>query len=1258
MPGGRIEIEVVADTSKIPGQLASGLKGAAGIASTLGKGLGVAIASGAAIAAVGLKNVLDVGIEYQANLNELQAVTGATGVAMAKVGDVAKTLGSDLTLPGTSAADAASAMKELAKGGLDVDEAMTAAKGTLQLAAAAQIDAAAAAGIQSDALNQFGLAADQAGHVADVLANTANAASGEITDMAGALKYVGPVARAMGVDIDSTATAIGLLAQQGIRGEQAGTSLRGILASLSDPSKEAAKALEVLGVNAFTAEGKFVGLRTITEQLSAAKGKLTDAEFAAAAAAAFGNEGLTTANALALSGTEAFDSMATAVTKAGGAAEVSAAKTKGLGGAWDGLKSQLETTGIGIFEAIDGPLEKLVRSGAEKIDTFGKVVVDGLNTAVSAGELYGPRLASAITSRGAVIGTAVRQVLGPIASGAVNPLNEAVNRGIGLWEDFTGVIKNVVEGAKPVAQGIQALGKAAADGDGPVSALGAGVGVLGTAVKVASGILVPIGQLVGGIVSAFAALPGPIQSAALAFVAFKVASNVFSDTKLFSGVRQFSDEMAVQRSLATANGEAVGRLGSGMAAFNTSTVPAVASARAFRDQTVAIKDGAAAAGQPISTMSAALGTLVERSPALSGMRAAFQDASQGVERFGTAAGIAAAAGSGLKSLGSGLVSALGGPFGAALVVASVGLSLLADSQQKAAQATAAHKANSQNLASALREANGAITENVRLTAAQNFLGTDQYKDAVEAARSLGISMGDITNASLRQGNSMDSLKTKLEGIVKANTSYTNTGKSGTIPTINDTGKAAQTLLSALDGLGGEYDKAIQDNKDLEIALNGGHGSMLKASESGRTLSDAMAILSNKTATADEKTRALKDAMDALSGGNVNLEAAQSRLNAQLDRLGDAFGENVDKTKGWGDALLNANGSINTTLPNGRLLFDSLQDIGTEAGSVALKTFEVARANNEDIPTAMAKAAGSIQTTRDALVAQGEKWGFNRDQINAVLDRYGLIPEEIATRIAQPNMTEAQIELLLLKKKVEDVPGLKEIHVESLSDAAQAKLEAVGFTVERVPGGKDIIITANDGDFNSKIAAATAPATKTITIQYYDTGVPIAPRGSAQAAFNAKGNILTAMAAGGLLKSDAFGSLGSALTGGVAQAFASGGFHKLTPMKGGVAQIVPPNTWRIVGDRLRDDEAYIPINQSQRSQALLQETAARMGYHIRQYALGGIAAGRASAPVAGGDQYHFAIDARGATVGAVRALEQSTIPKLRMMLAQGVGKKGR
>jgi hypothetical protein len=153
------------------------MSGIAGAAMGLTK-VGALAVGAAAVGAIGAIGKL--GMEYQNSLNIFQAATSGTAAQMEKVRTVAKALGNDITLPGVSAKDAALAMTELAKGGLSVESSMRAAKGTLQLATAAQIDGAAAAEIQANALAMFGLKADAAAHVADVLANVANAASGEI----------------------------------------------------------------------------------------------------------------------------------------------------------------------------------------------------------------------------------------------------------------------------------------------------------------------------------------------------------------------------------------------------------------------------------------------------------------------------------------------------------------------------------------------------------------------------------------------------------------------------------------------------------------------------------------------------------------------------------------------------------------------------------------------------------------------------------------------------------------------------------------------------------------------------------------------------------------------------------------------------------------------------------------------------------------------------------------------------------------------
>lgn len=1185
MAGGRIDIEVFPDVSQFPNRLQAGLKSSSGIAAAVGKGLGLAVAAGTTVAAIGLKKVIELGVEYQKSLNTLQSVTQATGTQMVQVGNLAKELGADLSLPATSAADAAAAMTELAKGGLTVEQAMAAAKGTLQLAAAAQIDAARAAEIQSDALNQFGLAATEAGRVADLLANTANAASGEVTDIANALKFVGPVAKTVGAPIESVATAIGLIATQGIRGEQAGTSLRGMIASLAAPSGPAAKALNELGLKAFDATGKFVGLRSITEQLAKAKGRMTEAAFTEAAAIAFGNEGMTVASALASTGAKAFDEMAVSVQRAGGAAEVAGAKAKGLGGAWEGLKSQLETTGIEIFEVIDGPLESVVRSAAKHIADWNDEIVQGIETAVASGQLFGPQLADALSDRAGVVRDAFSDIFAPLARGASGPLNELVNTGIEAFGDLTGVLDNTVDAARPVAEAIGDVGEASAESGGAASAFGAGIGLATDALRLASAVLVPVGNLIGNLVEGFSELPGPVQTAVIALVAYRVAQRALGDTTALSGLRQFTGEMRLQQSLAAANGQGISQMGAAMAAYRQSTVPAVAAARDFADQTSAIRAGAAAAGQPIGVMSAAIGTLVERSPALTSMRTAFNDAAAGATRFGTAAGVAAAAGSGLRTAASGLVGAMGGPFGLAIAGAAVGLSLLASRQSDAAQAAAKHESWVDSLADALRESNGAINESIRASVSKQALD----EGALDNARRLGIAFDDITDAALNQSGALEQLRSRLEALIAANTVINEgdlMGGAGTATSLNEQGQAAKNLLDQVNKLAGGFSKAQDDQKKLDSAIRGGTASYADATATGRTLAGAMKTLSSNTADADSRARALKDALDALSGGSISLEASQARVQETLSRINELFGQNVDKTKGWGQELVNAQGGLNLTTENGRRLRDMLSDLTSSTAEVASKTFDMARAQGDDIPTATAKARQAMAEAREAFIGAAQAMGISADQAAILADKAGLIPDNVAMVVSTPGSDKTKVELALVKSLVDQVPPDKPITVRSLSDEAKQKLIDLGFTVRTLPNGT-VQVTANTSAAQGALDKFIRDNSgKTIGIRVSVGGIEGVRIGGPNV-MSHDGNIVKRYAHGGIER-------------------------QLTPMRGGLATIVPPNSWRVVGDRLKDDEFYIPDNNAPRSLAIGMEWARRRGYALtRMFAQGGVAAGGGS-----------------------------------------------
>ncbi|WP_236615164.1 phage tail tape measure protein, partial [Mycobacteroides abscessus] len=384
-----------------------------------------AMTKAANLATSGVSAIVTKGLDFEKTMNTLSGVTGASADVMQRFRDTAKALGNDMTLSNTSAADAAQAMTELAKAGFSVDESITAAKGTLQLAAAAQVDAGKAAEIQANALLAFGLKADYAAKAADVLSNAANASSAEITDVAQALQSGGAVANQFGLKLEDTAAAIGLLANNGIKGSDAGTLLKSALLALTDTSNPAQGAIEELGLTVYDAQGRFVGLEKLFGDLQAASQRMTPEMYQAATTTLFGSDAARLAGIAAKDGAAGYDQMRDAMEKQGSAAKLAAAQNQGLPGVIERLKNAAETLAITIFEKVQGPLSSI----GDGLTGFTNKMQDAFeNPAVS-------QAAGNIGSALSTIGTAFGNVLSAVGPSLVSGLSEAVNL-IVRFKDF------------------------------------------------------------------------------------------------------------------------------------------------------------------------------------------------------------------------------------------------------------------------------------------------------------------------------------------------------------------------------------------------------------------------------------------------------------------------------------------------------------------------------------------------------------------------------------------------------------------------------------------------------------------------------------------------------------------------------------------------------------------------------------------------------------------------------------------------------
>jgi TP901 family phage tail tape measure protein len=331
-------------------------------------GLGVA-GTAAVAAAIGFREAISEAANFEQQLNIFRVVSEATAADMRAVADEAKALGQDISIPGASAGDAATGMTELAKAGLSVRDSIDAARGTLQLAAAASIDVGFAAQIAGSALNAFALPGREATRIADLLAASSIAAQGEITDMAAALAQSASVAKQANISIDDTVTAISLLAKNGLLGSDAGTSLRTTILRLVPTTKEAAQFVRALGIEFEDSAGRLRPLPDIFEDYRRVLSQLPPVLQQAALQQIFGQDAIRAASILAREGARGFGDMAEQVTREGVAAEVAAAKSQGFSGAVAGLKNNLETLGITL--------------GAVVIPVLS-VFVEGLSVVVSA----------------------------------------------------------------------------------------------------------------------------------------------------------------------------------------------------------------------------------------------------------------------------------------------------------------------------------------------------------------------------------------------------------------------------------------------------------------------------------------------------------------------------------------------------------------------------------------------------------------------------------------------------------------------------------------------------------------------------------------------------------------------------------------------------------------------------------------------------------------------------------------------------------
>lgn len=304
---------------------------------------------------------VNAGNDFEAQMSRVSAISGAYGDDLEQLREQAIELGAQTSF---SATESAQAMENLASAGFGTQEIMAAMPGMLNLAASSGEDLASSADIAASTLRGFQLEASEAGHVADVLAKNAADTNAAIADTGLAMKYIAPVAQSVGWSLEEVTAAIGVMADAGIKGEQAGTTLRGALTRLMKPTKDMYESMDDLGISFYDAQGKMKPLSTIVDELQKSTKGLTDEQRDNHLATIFGTEALSGMKVLLGSSKEELDRMTDGLKNADGAAKKMAdTMLDNTKGSIEEMNGSLETAGI----TIQKQLAPWITKGAEKV---------------------------------------------------------------------------------------------------------------------------------------------------------------------------------------------------------------------------------------------------------------------------------------------------------------------------------------------------------------------------------------------------------------------------------------------------------------------------------------------------------------------------------------------------------------------------------------------------------------------------------------------------------------------------------------------------------------------------------------------------------------------------------------------------------------------------------------------------------------------------------------------------------------------------
>jgi TP901 family phage tail tape measure protein len=331
-------------------------------------------------AAVGFAaDAVQTGATFDSAMSQVAATMGTTVDQIQDLRDFAQEMGATTSFSATQAAEA---LNYMALAGYDAETSMAMLPNVLNLAAAGGIDLAYASDMVTDASSALGLSLDETSALVDKMAAASSRSNTSVEQLGEAILTVGGTAKMLSGGTTELSMALGVLADNGIKGSEGGTALRNMILSLSAPTDKAGDAIEALGLQVFDAEGKMRPLNDIFLDLGNTLDSMTDQERTEVLNEIFNKVDLKSVNAMLGTSAERFDELAAAIDNSAGAAEQMAnTQLDNLQGDLTLMQSALEGVQIAISDALSPTLREFVQMATEGLS--------GVATALQAGDWEG-----------------------------------------------------------------------------------------------------------------------------------------------------------------------------------------------------------------------------------------------------------------------------------------------------------------------------------------------------------------------------------------------------------------------------------------------------------------------------------------------------------------------------------------------------------------------------------------------------------------------------------------------------------------------------------------------------------------------------------------------------------------------------------------------------------------------------------------------------------------------------------------------------